>query len=120
MLSLPASVRIYFAVEPCDMRRGFDALSGIVSEVFGDDPLSGHLFVFRSRRGDRLKILVWDRDGFVLWYKRLEKGTFRFVVPEHSKRCARLELSRRELSMALEGLVEKNLRKSPRFAGAIR
>jgi transposase len=120
MLSLPASVRIYFAVEPCDMRRGFDALSGMVSEVFGDDPLSGHLFVFRSRRGDRAKVLAWDRDGFVLWYKRLEKGTFRFVVPDGSRHCARLEISRRELAMALEGLDEKKLRKSPRFSGAMR
>lgn len=120
MLSLPASVRIHLAVEPCDMRRGFDSLAAIVREAFGDDPLSGHLFVFRSRRGDRVKVLCWDRDGFVLWCKRLERGTFRFVVPEPARRSARIELSRRELLMALEGLDERNLRKSPRFAGALR
>lgn len=116
MLSLPASVRIHLAVEPCGMRRGFDALAAMVSTVLGDDPLSGHLFVFRSRRGDRVKVLAWDRDGFVLWYKRLEQGTFRFVVAAQARGSARLELSRRELAMALEGLDEIKLRKSPRFS----
>ena len=80
MLALPASVRVFVAVEPCDMRRGFDTLAAMVREGFGEDPLSGHLFVFRSRRGDRIKILWWDRDGFVLWCKRLERGSFRLAV----------------------------------------
>jgi len=119
MLSLPASVRIHLAVEPCDMRRGFDALAAMVAERLGDDPLSGHLFVFRSRRGDRVKVLSWDRDGFALWYKRLERGAFRFVVPESARGSARIELSRRELMMALEGLDEMKVRKSPRFACAL-
>lgn len=116
MLSLSAAVRIHFAVEPCDMRRGFDALAAMVSEHLGEDPLSGHLFIFRSRRGDRVKILAWDRDGFVLWYKRLEKGTFRFVVPESARRAARVEISRRELAMALEGISELQVRKTPRYS----
>jgi transposase len=77
MMLIPASIRIQLALEPCDMRRGFDALAAAVADAFGEDPLSGHLFVFRSRRGDRVKILSWDRDGFVLWCKRRERGTFR-------------------------------------------
>src|SRR5579885_1006635 len=71
------AARIWLAVEATDMRCGFDRLAERVQAVIGENPLSGHLFVFRSRRGDRLKILHWDGDGFVLWYKRLEKGVFR-------------------------------------------
>src|ERR1700689_4251998 len=84
MLGLPSlltldhaqGARIWFAAEATDMRCGFDRLAERVRAVIGQDPLGGHLFVFRSRRGDRLKILLWDRDGFVLWYKRLETGVF--------------------------------------------
>lgn len=114
MLALPASVRVYFATAPCDMRRGFDALGAMVREHFGDDPLSGHLFVFRSRRGDRLKILWWDRDGFVLWYKRLEKGTFRIAAEEAGQ--SRIEIDRRTLTMLLEGIEPRTIKKSRRFS----
>ena len=69
------SSRIWLATEATDMRCGFDRLAERVRAVIGQDPMSGHLFVFRSRRGDRLKILLWDRDGFLLWYKRLEEGS---------------------------------------------
>jgi transposase len=78
VLSLPSALRIFLAASPADMRKGFDGLSLLVREVIAEDPLSGHLFVFRNRRRDRVKVLYWDRDGFALWYKRLEKGTFRF------------------------------------------
>jgi transposase len=90
-----------------------------VRERFGDDPLSGHFFVFRSRRGDRMKILWWDRDGLAIWMKRLERGTFRVALPESARRSARVELPRRELMMMLEGIEPKDARKSPRFACAI-
>jgi hypothetical protein len=70
MLSLPPTVRIFLAAEPTDMRKGFDSLSHLVEASMALDPLTGHLFVFRSRRGDRLKVLWWDRDGYVLWYKK--------------------------------------------------
>jgi transposase len=116
MLSLPASVRVHLAVEPCDMRRGFDSLAAIVREHFGDDPLSGHLFVFRSRRADRIKILWWDRDGFVIWMKRLERGAFRAAARDATLGAARVELTRRELAMMLEGIDERNTAKSRRFA----
>ncbi len=120
MLSLPASVRIYLATEPCDMRKGFDSLAATVRESFGDDPLSGHLFVFRSRRSDRVKILWWDRDGFAIWMKRLEKGTFRAADIPSSRGAARVEIPRRELAMLLEGIDPGNVMKSRRFACAIR
>ena len=76
MLSLPASVRVYLSTAPADLRRSFDGLSVLVQQVFGREPLDGHLFLFLNRRRDRLKILYWDRDGLALWYKRLEAGTF--------------------------------------------
>ena len=118
MLSLPASVRIYLATEPCDMRKGFDSLAALVRETFGDDPLSGHLFVFRSRRADRLKVLWWDRDGYAIWMKRLEKGTFRLAVPDASRGAARVEIPRRDLAMLLEGIDPRKVTKSRRFACA--
>src|SRR5664279_4496522 len=71
------ATRIWLATEATDMRCGFDRLAERVRAVMGQDPLSGHLFIFRSRRGDRLKILLWDRDGFLLCYKRLEAGVFK-------------------------------------------
>ena len=70
MLSWPPTVRIFLAAEPTDMRKGFDSLSHLVEASMALDPLTGHLFVFRSRRGDRLKVLWWDRDGYALWYKK--------------------------------------------------
>ena len=76
MLSLPSALRIFLATEPADMRKGFDGLSLLVRERIAQDPLSGHLFVFRNKRRDRIKILYWDKDGFALWYKRLERGRF--------------------------------------------
>jgi len=82
MLSVPPSVQIYLAAGATDLRRSVDGLSMLVRERFGLDPLSGHLFVFRNRRGDRLKILVWDRSGFWVLYKRLEAGTFAWPAEE--------------------------------------
>lgn len=76
MLTLSPAVRIYLATGTTDLRRSIDGLSALVRERFDLDPLSGHLFLFRNRRGDRLKILAWDRSGFWILYKRLEQGTF--------------------------------------------
>src|ERR1043165_6482941 len=76
MLSLTLPGRVFLCTLPTDMRKSFDSLSGLVQEQLGQDPLSGDLFVFRSKRGDRLKLLYWDSDGLAIWYKRLEEGTF--------------------------------------------
>jgi len=86
MLSLPLPVRIYLCTRPVDLRKSFDGLAQLVREFLGADPLSGHLFVFHSKRRDRLKLLHWDRDGYWILYKRLELGTFRFPAATGSCR----------------------------------
>jgi transposase len=78
---LPAAVRVFLCSRPTDMRKSFDGLFGMVREFLGQDPLSGHLFLFLNRRRDRVKILFWERDGMVIWYKRLEAGTFQQPDP---------------------------------------
>ena len=100
MLTLPPSVRVYVALGASDLRRSVDGLSGAVREQLGLDPLSGHLFLFRNRRGDRIKILVWDRSGFWVLYKRLERGTFPW--PE-SGDARVLELRVSDLMLLLSG-----------------
>jgi transposase len=74
-------MRIFLCAQVADMRRSFDGLACMTRELIGEDPLTGQLFVFRNRRGDRLKMLSWDGDGFVLFYKRLEESTFQFPAP---------------------------------------
>jgi transposase len=107
------AARIWLATGATDMRCGFDRLAERVRGVIGQDPLSGHYFVFRSRRGDRLKILVWDRDGFLLWYKRLESGVFKLPrVPEGARS---LELRASELAMVLDGIDVSKLKRVPRY-----
>ena len=100
MLTLPPAVRVFVATGATDLRRSVDGLSAIVSQRFGVDPLSGHLFLFRNRRGDRLKTLVWDRSGFWVMYKRLERGTFPW--PEASEGRV-LELRVSDLMLLLSG-----------------
>ena len=107
MLSLPPTVRIFLSTAPADLRWSFDRLAAIVRESLGEDPLSGHLYVFRNRREDRVKILYWDRSGFALWYKRLEEGTFRF--PTSDTPCVRVDAA--DLALLLEGI---DLRGAPR------
>jgi transposase len=94
------ATRIWLATEATDMRCGFDRLAERVRAVVEQNPLSGNLFVFRSRRGDRLKILLWDRDGFLLWYKRLEVGMFELPRVQEGERSVELRAS--ELAMVLE------------------
>ena len=111
MLTVPPSVRIYLAREPADMRCSFDGLMTRVESVLEKDPFTGHLFVFRNRRGDRVKILFWDRSGFCIWYKRLEKGTFRFP----STSAASVEVEAAELMLLLEGIDLRGARRRPRW-----
>ena len=124
MLRLPSlgeldhgmAARIHLCVAPADMRRGFDTLAAMVKDFLGHDPLSGHLFLFVSRSKDRLKILHWESDGFSLWYKRLEEGTFR--LPRVDTGNASVELKASELAMLLEGIDLKSIKRSKRFSAA--
>ena len=108
-----AATRIWLATRPADMRCGFDRLAELAQHVTGQDPFSGHLFLFRSRGGDRLKALYWDRDGYVLWYKRLEAGTFRFPRPSAGQSSVAMRPS--ELAMLLEGIDLSSVKRRPRF-----
>lgn len=107
MLALTAATRIYLYRGPCDMRKSFDGLCGLIRSELGADPLCGSLFVFCNRRRNMVKVLYWDTDGFVIYYKRLEKGLFR----PPSILSANGLISRRELSMLLEGVVPKKMDK---------
>jgi transposase len=100
MTSLPAGTQIWIAAGKTDLRRGFTGLSSLVQTVLEQDPFSGHVFVFRGRRGDLLKVLWWDGDGLCLLAKRLERG--RFVWPQADS--GTVSLTRAQLSMLLEGI----------------
>jgi transposase len=112
-LDRTSRMRLWLCVEPIDMRLGFDRLADLAAAVTGQDPLSGHLFVFRGRRGDRLKVLYWDRDGYALWYKRLEEGTFR--LPKVAEGVGSVELRASELAMLLEGIDLSSVRRVKRY-----
>lgn len=101
MLSIGSGAKVFLVAGVTDMRKSFDTLAALVSQVVGADPLSGHLFVFCNRRRDRMKILVWEDSGFWLLSKRLEVGTFDWP---QSGRTARVEYSAAELGAMLAGL----------------
>jgi transposase len=111
MFSVPASVRVFVATSAVDLRRGFDGLAALTQEVLEQDPLSGHLFVFRNRRKDRVKVLFFASGGYCLFYKRLERGTFRLPQGE----AARLEIDAGELGLLLEGVDLVHVRRRPRW-----
>ena len=113
MLSLPPSVRIFVATQPVDGRKGFDSLTAIVRSVFQHDPLSGHLYVFFSRRCDRVRIVYWDRSGFAMWTKRLERGRFHMAFAEGALAVNAIEAA--ELGLILEGLDLAGARRRPRW-----
>jgi transposase len=112
MLSVRTGVRIFISTEPTDMRKGFDGLSAIVEHQWGASPFSGDLFVFSNRRRTLLKLLYWDSDGFAIWYKRLEEGTFRIPEPTAD---GRIELTAAKLAMLLEGIDFTRTRKRKRY-----
>ena len=115
MLSWPPTVRIFLRSGATDMRKGFDSLAHQVESSLTLDPLSGHLFVFRSRRGDRIKILWWDRDGYCLWYKRLERGSFRFPAATTTDGSKGVEVKASDLMMILEGIDLGSVRRQRRY-----
>jgi transposase len=109
VLTLPASVRVHLAAEPVDLRRGHDGLVAIVRNDWKMNPYEGHLFVFLGRRLDRVKILVWDRNGFVLYYKRLSQGRFR--MPKIPAGAERVEMDAKVLAMLLDGVDVKYVKR---------
>jgi transposase len=118
MLSLSLPGRVFLCTLPTDMRKSFDSLGGLVEQELGQDPLSGDLFVFRSRRGDRLKLLYWDSDGLAIWYKRLEEGTFVFPPPSHDRvkvGAHGLVIRPAELAMLLDGIDLANIKRRKRY-----
>lgn len=125
MLSVSRTTRVFLATEPTDMRKGFDGLFAIVENIIREDPFSGHLFVFRNHRRDRLKILWWDRDGLAIFYKRLERGSYQFPTDtvvrksggslsgtSSSQRC---EIRADELSLLLEGIDLASVKRRRRY-----
>lgn len=115
MLSLPPSVRIFVSREPVDMRKGFDSLAQLVRSHLAGDPLSGHLFVFRSKRGDRLKVLYWDSDGLCLFYKRLEVGSFKLPTLGTSVGEHGLEIRAGDFALLLEGIDLSDAQRQKRY-----
>jgi transposase len=119
---LPASVRVFLCTRPTDMRKSFDGLQGMVRGVLGQDPLSGHLFLFLNRRRDCVKILLWERDGLVIWYKRLEAGTFQQLDPAActgpGSGEAGIELTTTELALLLTGVDLASARRRKRYSRA--
>ena len=113
MLSLPPAVRIFVARGATDLRKSFDTLAALVPTVLAQDPFSGHLFCFFNRRADRVKLLVWDRTGFWLFYKRLEAGCFTCPPADAG---ARVEWTARELLLVLEGIELGAVRQQRRYA----
>ena len=114
MLTLPSSVRIYVAAEPVDLRRGFDGLAVATRSIIGASPLSGHLFCYLNRRRNRIKILVWDRTGYLLLYKKLERGTFELPTqPAVGRR--HVEVDSGVLGLMLEGLDLRGARRRTRW-----
>ena len=111
MLSLSPAVRIFVATAPTNMHLSFDRLAALARDVIQQDPLSGHLFVFRSRAGDKLKILGWDGSGFCLWYKRLERGVFHLPAAG----TTHVELDAAELLLVLDGIDLRAATRRPRW-----
>jgi len=125
MLNFSRTTRVFLATEPTDMRKGFDGLFALVEKVIQEDPFSGHLFVFRNHRRDRLKVLWWDRDGLAIFYKRLERGSYQFPtdgvtaaskgVVGHENHTRRCEIRADELALLLEGIDLGSVKRRPRY-----
>jgi len=109
-----ATTRIWLATAPADMRCGFDRLAELAQVVTDQNPLDGHLFLFRGRNGDRLKILHWDKDGYALWYKRLEEGAFK--LPRIDSDAKSVELRASELAMMLDGIDLRSVKRVKRYS----
>jgi transposase len=111
MLKLPSDTRIFMAVTPVDMRRSFSGLCAIIAETLGANPLGGDLFLFRGKRSDRVKAMIWDRTGLAIWYKRLERGKYKWPSPD----AEAIELTEHELALLLDGADFTRIRRLPPF-----
>ena len=112
MIGLPSTVKIFLITEPTDMRKGFYTLADIVKRL-GHNPLLGHLFVFLSKKSDRCKILFWSDGGFILWYKKLERGKFK--KPKVATQETEIFISPSQLTLILEGVDFTKIKKSKRW-----
>jgi len=115
MIPLAGHYQLYLYTEAADMRKAFDGLSGLIASVLGRDPLDGSFYIFLNKRRNRMKCLVWDRNGFWLFYKRLEKGTFQ--LPAHSSDQAGIPLSYEQWMLILEGIDLGSIKHRPRYQG---
>jgi transposase len=116
MLPISSLSRFYLYTRPCDMRKSFDGLCGIIRDEFNQEPQSGHVYLFINRRRDRIKLLVWDRSGFWLLYKRLEEGTFQAKV--YADQTSAVSISYEHLLMLLEGLEASQIKLKKRYKRA--
>jgi transposase len=114
VLSLPPSVRLFVATQPVDGRKGADSLMVLVRDVIRHDQLSGHMFVFFSKRCDRVRIVYWDRNGFAMWTKRLERGRFRPAFSADGKLTASA-MEAAEVMLVIEGIELSGARRRPRW-----
>jgi transposase len=114
VLSLPPSVRVFVATQPVDGRKGVDSLAALIRSVLVHDPLSGHLYVFFSKRCDRVRVVYWDRNGFAMWAKRLERGRFHPTFSSDGRLSAST-LEAAELGLLLEGLDLAGAKRRPRW-----
>ena len=115
MIPVPSGSRVWLATGHTDMRKGFDGLAALVQDHLHHDPFSGQAFVFRGRAGRLIKVLWWDRDGYCLWYKRLEKGGFRFPAVAAEGATKGVEVKAADLMMILDGVDLGSVRRQRRY-----
>jgi transposase len=113
MIHLPTSVRVYLCLTPTDMRRSFDGLHVLVRDHLQLDAFAGHLYIFSNRRKDRLKVLYWDLDGFAVWAKRLEAGSF--AIPTGEPGSTQIEITTEELGALLSGIDMEQVTRRKRY-----
>jgi transposase len=117
MLNLPLPVKIFVYTSATDMRKSFDGLSAIVTNYMGEDPLSGHMFLFINRRRTHVKLLYWCGDGYAQWHKRLERGTFEMpiVLRTTDGEAPRMEISASQMALLLDGIELSSARRRERY-----
>lgn len=113
MLSISPSIKIYLYAAVADLRCGYGGLSALVENAMGEDPLSGHLFMFVNRRRNRIKLLYWATDGYAIWMKRLERGSFE--LPTSTSDSLSVKITASQLALILEGIELSSVRRRKRY-----